>query len=227
MAIPLRAIVPLVLLVLVAPFLPILISGRWGWWEAWVYGAAGVLGFIVSRALALRRHPDLIAERARSMQHEDTKPWDKVLAPLVGLGGVLLPIAAGLDARFAWPPRFGGTVRAGSLVVFLAGYVLSSYALVTNRFFSGVVRIQKDRGHHVVSGGPYRWMRHPGYAGALLAFLATPFLLGSWWTCAPALLLSAALVLRTSLEDAALLSELPGYRDYSGKVRARLIPGVW
>ncbi len=227
MAIPVRAVIRLVLIVLVAPFLPILISGRWGWWEAWVYGATAVAGFIISRALAVRRHPDLISERARSMEHEDTKSWDKILAPVAVLGGVLLPIVAGIDARFTWPPRFGGTVRAVSLVAFLAGYVLSSYALVTNRFFSGVVRIQHDRGHHVVTGGPYRWVRHPGYAGALLAYVATPFFLGSWWACVLALCLAVVLVVRTHLEDTTLLSELPGYRDYAGKVRARLVPGLW
>jgi protein-S-isoprenylcysteine O-methyltransferase Ste14 len=112
-------------------------------------------------------------------------------------------------------------------VVILAGYAWGSYALIENRFFSGVVRIQTDRGHHVITGGPYAWMRHPGYAAALLTYLATPFFLDSIWTFIPAIFLTVVLVIRTSLEDKTLQAELPGYRDYAGRVRYRLLPGVW
>jgi len=118
-------------------------------------------------------------------------------------------------------------VKACSVACLLAGYLLSSHALIENRFFSGVVRIQPERGHYVVSGGPYRWMRHPGYAGALLAYLATPVFLDSWWAGVPAIALAGALVVRTHLEDRTLQDELPGYRDYARRVRSRLVPGVW
>jgi protein-S-isoprenylcysteine O-methyltransferase Ste14 len=104
---------------------------------------------------------------------------------------------------------------------------LSSYALIENTFFSGMVRIQTDRGHRVISSGPYRWLRHPGYAGALLAYLATPFLLDSVWTLLPVVFLTAVLVIRTRLEDQTLQAELDGYRDYARRVRYRLLPGVW
>jgi len=109
----------------------------------------------------------------------------------------------------------------------VAGYALGSYALIENAYFSGVVRIQADRGQHVVSSGPYRWLRHPGYAGTLLAYLATPFLLDSAWALLPALFLAAVLILRTRLEDQTLQAELDGYRDYAQRVRYRLLPGVW
>ncbi len=99
-----RVIVPMLFFIVVIPFLPLLISGRWDWWEAWVYAIIAILGFAISRALAARRHPDLLAERARFMQHEDAKAWDKTLAPLVGLGGGLIPLVAGLEARFALVP---------------------------------------------------------------------------------------------------------------------------
>jgi protein-S-isoprenylcysteine O-methyltransferase Ste14 len=226
-AIPLRALVQALFFVVVAPFLPLLISHQWVWYEAWVYGAIAVLGFGISRLLASRRHPDLLAERARLMRHEDAKPWDMVLARLVGLGGIAVPLVAGLDALFKWSPRFSVAVRGLSLIAFLAGYALSSYALIENRFFSGVVRIQQERGHHVVSSGPYRWMRHPGYAGAMLAYFATPFFLDSRWACVPALLLAVVLVVRTRFEDTTLQDELPGYRDYARQVRYRLVPGIW
>jgi protein-S-isoprenylcysteine O-methyltransferase Ste14 len=222
-----RVIVQVLFFVVVIPFLPLLISWRWAWWEAWVSAIISILGFAVSRALAARRHPDLLAERARLMQHEDAKPWDKILAPLVGLGGSLIPLVAGLDALFKWSPTFSLPVKILALVILLAGYALGSYALIENRFFSGMVRIQTDRGQQVVSSGPYGWMRHPGYAGALWSYLAMPLFLDSGWAFLPAVFLTIILVIRTSLEDRVLQDELPGYRDYARRVRYRLIPGVW
>lgn len=222
-----RVVVQVLFFVVVMPFLPLLISWRWDWWEAWVYAIICILGFAISRALAARHHPDMIAERARFMRLADAKPWDKLLAPLVGIGGNLIPLVAGLDALFTRSFTFNMPVKILSLVFLLAGYALGSYALIENRFFSGMVRIQSDRGHHVVSSGPYRWMRHPGYAGGLLSFLATPFFLDSRWALLPAVFLTIVLVIRTGLEDRTLQDELEGYRDYATRVRYRLLPGVW
>jgi len=223
---------PLVLLstlivVIVVPFLPLLIAGRWDWWEAWAFAVISILGFAVSRLLTARQHPDLLAERAHSMRHEDAEPWDRVLAPLVGVGSGLIPLVAGLDALRGGPPRFGGIAKALALIVIVVGYAVASYALIANRFFSGTVRIQTDRDHHVVSRGPYRWVRHPGYAGALLTFVATPVLLDSLWAFVPATVIIGALVIRTRLEDRMLQERLPGYREYAGRVRYRLVPRVW
>jgi protein-S-isoprenylcysteine O-methyltransferase Ste14 len=222
-----RVIVQMLFFIVVIPFLPLLISWHWDWWEAWVYAIIGILGFAVSRVLVARRHPDLIAERARFMQHENAKSWDKLLALLLGLGGGLVLLVAGLDALFDWSPTFGFPVKILSLAIILAGYALGSYALIENRFFSGMVRIQTDRGHRVVSSGPYRWMRHPGYAGALLTYLATPLFLESYWAFLPTVFISILMVIRTALEDRFLQDELEGYRDYAGRVRYRLLPGVW
>jgi len=222
-----RQVVVLALVVVGMPFLPLLISWRWGWWEAWVYAAIGVLGFFVSRTLAARRHPDLLSERARGLRQEDAKAWDKVLAPAVALGAGSIPLVAGLDARFGWSPSFGLPIKVLALVVILAGYALSSYALIENRFFSGAVRLQTDRGHRVVSSGPYRWVRHPGYAGGLLAHLATPVFLDAGWAFVPALVIAILTVVRTELEDKALQEQLEGYREYARRVRYRLLPGLW
>lgn len=222
-----RVVIQVLLFIVVVPFLPLLISRRWDWWEAWVYAIVSILGFVVSRALAAWRHPDLLAERARMLQHEDAASWDKWLAPLVGLGGGLIPLVAGLDALFGRSSPFSLSVKLLALAVILIGYALGSYALLENRFFSGMVRIQTERNHHVVSSGPYAWVRHPGYAGALLAYLATPFLLDSWWAFVPAVFLTIVLLIRTAWEDAILQEELDGYREYAGRVRYRLLPGVW
>ena len=91
--------------IVVIPFTPLLISGRWGWWQAWVYALMGIGGFAISRGLVARATPDLLAERARFMQHQDAAPFDKVLAPLVGLGGGLIPVVAGVDALLEGRPR--------------------------------------------------------------------------------------------------------------------------
>jgi protein-S-isoprenylcysteine O-methyltransferase Ste14 len=222
-----RTVVQLLLFIIIVPFLPLLISQQWDWWEAWVYAIIAILGFAISRLLAAQRHPDLLAERARFLQHEDAKPWDKYLSPLVGLGGGLIPLVAGLDALFEGSTPFSQSVKILALVIILVGYTLASYALIVNRFFSGMVRIQSDRGHKVVSSGPYRWMRHPGYAGALLTYLATPFFLDSRWSFLPVIFITIILVIRTSLEDKVLQDELTGYRDYAKRVRYRLLPGIW
>lgn len=214
------------LVVVVLPFLPLLISRRWNWWEAWVYAIVNIAGFAISRALAARRHPDLLVERSRFLQQE-AKPWDRILSPLVGVGSGLVPLVVGLDELYGWSPAFGLPARVISLVLILAGYVLASYALIANRFFSGMVRIQTERGHQVVSGGPYRWMRHPGYAGAAVAYLATPFFLDSSWALLPAVLITMIMIVRTHLEDRTLQAELEGYRAYAAQVRYRLLPGIW
>jgi protein-S-isoprenylcysteine O-methyltransferase Ste14 len=227
MKISLRVIGLMLLFVVVIPFLPLLISWRWDWWEAWVYALIAILGFAASRGLAARRHPDLLAERARFLQHEDAKSWDKIMSPLVGLGGGLVPLVAGLDMLFSWSPGFGLPVKLFSLVIILAGFALGSYALIENRFFSGMVRIQTDRGHRVVSSGPYRWIQHPGYAGALLTYLATPVFLDSVWAFIPVVLTTIVLFFRTYMEDRVLQAELEGYRGYAERVRYRLLPGVW
>ena len=99
----LQVILKLFIFIVLVPLLPLLISGRWNWWEAWVYAVVYILTFIISRALAARHSPGILAERGKFMDHADTQPWDKVLAPLLGLGGGLLPFAVGIEARFGEP----------------------------------------------------------------------------------------------------------------------------
>jgi protein-S-isoprenylcysteine O-methyltransferase Ste14 len=224
-----RTVVQMLVFIVLVPFLPLLISLKWDWWQAWVYGLIGVLGFVISRLLVNRRHPDLIAERAKFMQHEDTKSWDEILARMVGLGGALIPLAAGLDAKYGWSVTdYSTSVELVALLFIVFGYVIGSWALLENRFFSGTVRIQKERDHHLVSTGPYAVVRHPGYAGALLTYFATPLLLDSPWTFVPVVFMAVVLVIRTALEDRTLQEELPDYKEYATeKTKYRLLPGIW
>lgn len=222
-----KVILQALFFVVIMPFLPLLISGKWDWWEGWAYGLLGFFSFAISRVLAAKRHPDLIAERAKFMQHKDAQTWDKKIIPMIGLAGVLLVVVSGLDQLFGWTRIFSIWVRVLGLIILLAGYSISSYALITNRFFSGMVRLQTERGQHVVSSGPYYWVRHPGYAGGLLSYLATPLLLNSYWLFLPVLITVGLYVLRTSLEDRFLHENLTGYREYAKQVRFRLLPGIW
>ena len=99
--------------------------------------------------------------------------------------------------------------------------------MVVNPFFEKTVRIQKERGHHVIDTGPYAVVRHPGYAGFVGWIISAPLLLASAWAFIPALLAVVGILVRTILEDRTLQAELPGYCEYAVRVRFRLVPGVW
>jgi protein-S-isoprenylcysteine O-methyltransferase Ste14 len=204
-----------------------LVSGRWAWPEAWAYAGLTIGGFAFSRFLAARKDSSILAERAGSVGKADAEPFDKILLPVVALGGVALPLVCGLDERFGWSLHYTDPIKLAALAVFVWGLVFSSWALVVNPFFSGTVRIQTDRGHTLVTAGPYQIVRHPGYGGGLLVYFATPVLLDAAWAFIPALVLAAALVVRTSLEDKTLREKLPGYKEYTAQVRYRLVPWVW
>jgi protein-S-isoprenylcysteine O-methyltransferase Ste14 len=107
------------------------------------------------------------------------------------------------------------------------GYALFLWAMACNAFFAEGVRIQTERGHAVVTNGPYGFVRHPGYVGAILSQVSTPFLLGSPWALIPSIASGVLYVVRTCLEDQTLRQELPGYAEYTQHTRYRLLPGVW
>jgi len=220
-------ILQLLVFIVLVPLLPLLITWRWDWWEGWVFALGMIFSFVISRWLASRRNPDILVERGKITKHENIEPWDKTLTVLLGVAGMFLPLVGGLDARFGHPAGFPLWAYLAAAAVYLTGMGIASWALVSNRFFSGVVRIQEDRGQVVVKSGPYRWLRHPGYAGALLSYLAAPFLLDSWWTLVPALALTIIMITRTALEDRTLQEKLPGYKDYTREVRFLLLPGIW
>jgi protein-S-isoprenylcysteine O-methyltransferase Ste14 len=143
------------------------------------------------------------------------------------VGHVAMLTAAGLDYRFRWSPMIGWPVQVLGLAGVATGLAASSWAMLTNAYFSSTVRVQRERGHHVITDGPYRFVRHPGYGGYVIFAGATPLLLGSLGAFVPATIVIAAIVARTWLEDRTLRVELDGYDDYSCRVRYRLIPRLW
>lgn len=198
------------------------------WWQAWVFSVLVFAAGIGGRIWAEQRHPGLMAERLDFDKAPGVKPWDKVLAPLMAISvGYPLVIVAGLDHRFGWSPIFPLWFNILGFVLIAIGYFLAVWALVENRFFSGVVRIQTDRGHVVCDTGPYRIIRHPGYAGNILPLPGIVLALGSVWTLIPAAAVLIIAVIRTALEDRTLQKELPGYLEYTAKVKYRLIPFIW
>jgi protein-S-isoprenylcysteine O-methyltransferase Ste14 len=214
-----------VLLPLVILFLA---AGRLDWWEAWVMAVVFAVTTILSRALLILKHPDLAVERSKWTESTDTYTWDKKLMPIIAIYGPLMVyIAAGLDKRWNGSPTLPVSLEIAAFVIIVLGYTFSAWALIANRFFSAIVRIQKERGHVVVSDGPYRIVRHPGYSGGLIGNLMIPLALGTLWAYIPAGLTMLAIIVRTSLEDKVLQAKLPGYTEYVQKTRYRLLPGIW
>jgi protein-S-isoprenylcysteine O-methyltransferase Ste14 len=223
-----RAVVGFTVFLFLAPALMFIAAGDWRWGWGWVYVGLSLTAALLSRVIAARKNPNMLAERARYTEHQDVKPWDRVLMPLVGLyGPLVLCIVIGLDRRWQWSPPLPLALKLTALAVVVFGMAFASWAFIANQFFSAVVRIQKDREHAVVTSGPYRFMRHPGYAGGMLSYLAAPVMLGTLWALIPAVLLTAMLVVRTALEDRTLQAELVGYKEYAQQTRYRLLPGIW
>ncbi|MFZ5918055.1 MAG: methyltransferase family protein [Chloroflexota bacterium] len=196
----------------------------WGW--AWAYLAVFLGGQLVAGLILVPRNPELLAERTRLKAEK--RDVDRVLAGIMALFGPLaILIVAGLDVRLHWPGHFSPALHVGALTGAALGSLLTVWAMASNRFFYGVLRIETERGHTVATTGPYRLVRHPGYVGAIVFDLVTPLALGSLWALVPAALTVCAIGARTAMEDRTLRQGLQGYAGYARQTRYRLLPGVW
>ncbi|WP_407164874.1 methyltransferase family protein [Bradyrhizobium sp. ORS 111] len=211
---------PLVLVALV-----VVPAGRIGWGPGWIFVAVLVAAFGLSALLLARVNPMIY--RARSRFQPGTKTWDLILLAVMLPALVLeIPIAT-LDAgRMGWSDVPLWLVVVGYLL-FVGSVAVTTWAQAVNPFFEPGVRIQQERAQRVITSGPYRFVRHPGYVAAIAMFIAIPLALASWWALLPAALAIVLLVLRTRLEDRLLQAELSGYADYAGRTRYRLMPGIW
>lgn len=201
------------------------LAGTLRWWQAWLFLVTYVATIAALMGLVFNASPDLVAERARAAKL--APGWDRFLVTVMNLCLPSMLVLAALDHRFAWTPAVAPLWGILALGPMLGGNALTLLAMRSNRFFSSHVRIQEDRGHVVVSQGPYHWVRHPGYAGSLLFNLSVPILLGSWVAGGLGLLFLIVCLVRTALEDATLQRDLAGYRAYAEQVRFRLVPFVW
>ena len=200
-------------------------AGRMDWWAGWAAIAVWLAWFAATDILILRFNPDLMAERLAPPK--GAKTWDRAILSIFRLTTLVRYILAGLDQRYGWTGGFPLAAQIAALTVCVLSYALLAWAMVSNPFFSQIVRIQSDRGHAVVADGPYRYVRHPAYVGMIVFEPAMSTLLASWWALIASGLCVILLILRTALEDRTLQAELTGYVDYARQVRYRLLPGIW
>jgi len=181
----------------------------------------GVCGVMMA-AMAATIDPGLGRERLRPAPGGEDRHFRLKVLPLM----LAIWAVAGLDIRFGWS-HVPGWAHALGLLLVAAGLGLAGWAVRVNRFFSPVVRVQSERGHHLIDRGPYRWVRHPGYAGSVLCAAASAPALGSWWALVPAALYAVAFIRRALREERFLRKELDGYEAYAGRVTSRMVPGAW
>jgi protein-S-isoprenylcysteine O-methyltransferase Ste14 len=203
-----------------------LLAGRWDWMAGWVFlGIFTVYSLVLFVWLSVI-DPGLARERRRDAD-ERNQPYERVIIPLMVILELSLLIVATLDGgRFGWSTVPVWARVAGWSLLAVAGAVLP-WVFHTNTFASGVGRIQDDREHHVITNGPYRYVRHPMYTGVIIGFIGLPLALGSWWALIPGGLLILTFIYRTWQEDRFLTVSLPGYAEYAQQTRCRLLPGIW
>lgn len=200
-------------------------AGQWDLPMLWAYLFAYSTSYVTT-AFITTRDPDLSRERSRP--GPGTQAWDRRWLAIYRFLPFAIWIVAGLDiGRFHWSDTVPLAWQIAGLVGFAASVALAQWAISVNTFFSRWVRIQRDRGHRVVTAGPYRYVRHPGYLGNMLSWLCSGLALGSWLAMVPATVMALLYVIRTAREDRILQEELEGYAAYAEKVRYRLLPGLW
>ncbi len=205
-------------------------AGDMTWINAWIYSFILIIISIGGRIWAERNHPGVLKERVSSLKlkKNNIKTWDKILAPLMAFCFAFpLPIIAGLDHRCEWSPAFPNWVIIIGFILIIIGYMFAIWAFRENKFFSSIVRIQAERGHSVCDTGPYKIVRHPGYAGNIFALFGIILALNSLWAIIPTLFALIITIIRTNKEDQVLKGELSGYTDYTLHVRYKLLPRLY
>jgi protein-S-isoprenylcysteine O-methyltransferase Ste14 len=173
-----------------------------------------------------RRDPGLMNERLRPPIQRTQTTADKIVLSILLIGILAWLVLMGLDFRFGWSAAPVWAQAFGALIL-LVGIWICYLTMLENSFAAPVVKIQDERGQKVITTGPYGYVRHPMYAGAIVYFAGTALLLGSWWGLAAVLAFILLLAIRTFIEEKTLRTGLPGYDDYAARVRYKLIPMVW
>ena len=197
------------------------LSGQWTSPLMWTFAAS-------MSAMVLYALTSIESDLANERFHPPTPGLDAVALRWVRLTALATVIVSPLDGgRFHWSPPIPDAVRVAAMIGALAAFLLCFRAMIVNRFFAVVIRIQEDRGHHVIDSGPYAIIRHPGYAGMITGVPLMAIAFGSLWGLAFAGAYALLILRRVGMEDRFLRANLPGYSDYTTRVTARLVPGVW
>jgi protein-S-isoprenylcysteine O-methyltransferase Ste14 len=200
-------------------------AGRVTWSRGWICTVLYLSGFYITRAVLKRLNPDLLEQRQTPIR-EDTKPFDRIVLRLLLFLTIVEPLVAGLDFRRNGDATPFWMIYPG-IASFIGAAITITWVLVKNPHAESSVRIQSDRGHCVIASGPYRFIRHPMYAGLIQLHQSLALILGSTWTMGLAALITILFLWRTALEDRTLRRELPGYEEYTTLTRYRLMPGIW
>jgi protein-S-isoprenylcysteine O-methyltransferase Ste14 len=200
-------------------------AGTINWPWGWVFLAVWPVILLINFSVLSKRNPEVIAERLNS--RVKYLPWDRVIVSFVAIAWLAILLVAGFDYRLNWSSELPMYLRVVAVGTVVLGDLIFLWAMSVNKFFSHKARIQSERGHRVVTDGPYRIVRHPGYVGWILMSLSCVLILGSLWGLIPAAGSIAGMVARTVREDKMLRMELEGYESYAAKVRYRLLPGIW
>lgn len=202
-------------------------AGRFDLPRAWLYLGICMIYYLASLIIMQRLCPEIIRIRSQKTFREGTKTWDKVILATLMVSFLAMLVMAGLDVgRFRWS-GLGIHFAVLGFVFYNISTVLVIWSMTVNRHFEVSVRIQKDRGHRVITTGPYEHVRHPGYVAGAFGVVSIPLIIGSVYGLAPAGFMVVVLIIRTWLEDRTLKAELEGYAEYAGRVKYRLFPGVW
>ena len=219
-----QSIISLVITLVIMGVLLFVPAGTLNWPRGVWFCVAFVVATLIAIAVLWRINPEIFA--ARSRIQPGTKALDYLFIAIV-IGGFffILPVA-GFDFRFNWSQTPDWVAWLGYLI-FVASFAGAIWPPAVNRHFEPGVRIQKDRGQTVIDSGPYAIVRHPGYITASLLAVGMALCLGSFWALVPALVVVIGLIPRTIFEERVLTAELPGYREYTQRVKYRWVPGVW
>lgn len=200
-------------------------AGHLDYWQGCVYVGIGVIMIILNYTI-FQLDEDLMMERSKP--GKGVKKWDKIILMFSFVLTIGMFVIAGLDSgRHHWSPNFNWQYYALGILFTIGGQLIFLIAQKQNKFFSSVVRIQKNRNHEVCDTGLYKTVRHPAYLGSLIQTIGFPLLFGSLWAIIPVGAQIIVLFIRTSLEDRVLVKELSGYYEYSKKVVYRIIPFIW
>lgn len=203
-----------------------LAAGTLHWPALWVFLAAVAISGLACGVWLARTDPALLAERMRPVMQADQPAADKAFMLVFGSASLLWFVAMGLDRRVQ-ASDMPLALQALGLAMLLASTGFILWVMLENSFAAPVVKVQAERGHHVVSTGPYAFVRHPMYSGGVLFCLGAALLLGSWWGVLLSPVFAVLFAVRIGIEERTLTAELPDYADYAARVRYRLLPGVW